>query len=95
MKNVQLKVKDFAQNHKLSSSLTSKILMLTHEVGEIAKEGIIAEKTSATTPSAKMVVELGEVLYVIADMANTLNIDLDEALDLALDKIASKINAKK
>ncbi len=99
MKIMQQKVKEFAQTHKMVSSIESKIFMLTHEVGEIAKEGLVLSNygkssINPTQPSGKMAIELGEILYCVADMANAMNIDLEEALGLAFDKIAAKVQKK-
>lgn len=99
MKTMQKKVKDFAQSNKLSSSIESKIFMLTHEVGEIAKEGLKLSHygkvaIDPTKPTGKMALEIGEIIYCIADMANEMNIDLEEALELALDTIANKAQNK-
>jgi len=99
MKTAQQKVKEFVQKHNLTSGIEGKILMLTHEVGEIAKEGLKMSNygkkvIDPAQPTGKMALELGEILYCVADMANALNIDLEEAFELALDHFASKQQPK-
>lgn len=66
---------------------------LTEEVGELAREvnHYYGEKPKkATEKEMTMEEELGDVIFVLACFANSLEIDLSEAFDIAINKIETR-----
>ncbi len=62
----------------------SSLARLTEEVGELAREinhqyGEKAKKSSESQGS--IAAELGDILYIVASLANSLDVDLDMAFD--------------
>ncbi|WP_343782659.1 nucleotide pyrophosphohydrolase [Alkalibacillus silvisoli] len=63
---------------------------LTEEMGELAREinHYYGEKPKKSTEGEKeLEEELGDLLFVIITLANSLNIDLNEAFDRSMSKI--------
>lgn len=66
---------------------------LTEELGELAREvnHYYGEKKKKPTEAEKTVEEeLGDLLFVLICMANSLHIDLETALDRVLDKFQTR-----
>ncbi len=62
---------------------------MTEEVGELAREvnHFHGEKPKKSTEEANtMEQEMGDILFVLICFANSLNIDLEEAFDLVMNK---------
>lgn len=67
----------------------SSLARLTEEVGELAREinHSYGEKPKkASEGEGNIAAEIGDVLYILASLANSLGIDLDEAFDLVMSK---------
>ena len=67
----------------------SSLARLTEEVGELARElnSRYGEKPKkASEGEANLAVEIGDVLYILASLANSLNVDLDTAFDEVMAK---------
>jgi NTP pyrophosphatase (non-canonical NTP hydrolase) len=67
----------------------SSLARLTEEVGELAREinhsyGEKPKKTSET--QGNIASELGDILYIVASLANSLDIDLDNAFEMVMAK---------
>lgn len=67
----------------------SNLARLTEEVGELAREinhhyGEKPKKSSEAQGSVAL--EIGDILYTLAAIANSLEIDLDQAFDSAMAK---------
>lgn len=67
----------------------SSLARLTEEVGELAREinhsyGEKPKKTSET--QGNIAAELGDILYIVASLANSLDIDLDNAFEMVMAK---------
>src|SRR6266851_266407 len=67
----------------------SSLARLTEEVGELAREinhsyGEKPKKSSETQGSIAS--ELGDILYIVASLANSLDIDLDNAFEMVMAK---------
>lgn len=88
MKDLQKKVENFVKKYNLKHSPEINTLDLVAEVGEIAKE--ILESTNygkkKAKASKKIKLEIGDAFYSLINLANSLNIDLEEALELVLQK---------
>ena len=67
----------------------SNLARLTEEVGELAREinhsyGEKPKKSSEAQGSVAL--EMGDIIYTLAAIANPLGIDLEQAFDSAMDK---------
>ncbi|MDK2822951.1 MAG: hypothetical protein PWQ67_2423 [Clostridia bacterium] len=72
---------------------SNQMVKLIEEVGELAREinhyyGQKPKKISE--PSGDIALELGDILFVIACLANTLNIDLTEAFIRVMEKYKTR-----
>lgn len=66
---------------------------LTEETGELAREvnHYYGEKPKkATEKSKSMEEELGDIIFVLTCFANSLNINLSEAFQIAMEKIETR-----
>lgn len=93
MKKLQRKVKEFCKKHKLESPIEHKVLDLTSELGEVAKE-ILKMSNYGRKPIKfrnEIKPELGDLLYSLITIANYFNVDLEEALDVVLKKYERRI----
>lgn len=82
----QERVKIFVKRHNLEAKPEFRLLDMASELGEVAKELLIASKYGKSeclyTENIKR--ELGDLLFSLICLANTCNVDLDEALDMVL-----------
>lgn len=93
MKDLQNKVQEFVKKHNLTHIPEISALDLVSEMGEVAKEILKSGNYGKITPqkSGEMESELGDALYSLITLANSLNIDLDKALNLVLKKYEKRI----
>jgi NTP pyrophosphatase (non-canonical NTP hydrolase) len=71
----------------------SSLARLTEEVGELARElnHQYGEKPKkASEQEGSIAKELGDILYIVASLANSLDIDLDTAFDEVMQKYRSR-----
>lgn len=71
----------------------SLVARLTEEVGELAREvnHTYGEKIKKETEDESSIKEeLGDIIFVLACFANSLQIDLSEAYDLSINKIETR-----
>ena len=97
---MQNKVKNFNENrtcHKQPMPAYVRILDIESEIGELAKEYLENSKYGmqefALTDSFKE--EYGDVLYAILSLADELNINSEECLDVVLSKLEKRMQNKK
>src|SRR5690348_17013687 len=67
----------------------SSLARLTEEVGELAREvnHTYGEKPKkADEEQGNIAAEMGDILFILASLANSLNIDLDEAFEQVMAK---------
>ncbi|WP_208560106.1 nucleotide pyrophosphohydrolase [Marinilactibacillus kalidii] len=70
-----------------------QLARLTEEVGELAREisHTHGEKPKKTTEEEKKIEEeLGDVLFVLISLANSLEIDLSESFELTMNKFNTR-----
>ena len=91
MKELQKKIKKFCEENNMESSAEHRVLDTMSELGEVAKEilkmsdyGRKRRKPIEHKEGLKS--ELGDVLYSLITIANTFNIDLEDALQQVLKK---------
>lgn len=94
MHDMQEEVDDFISQFKVGYfSPLALIARMTEETGELAREinHYYGEKQKKETEDEKSLTEeMGDVLYVLITMANSLDIDLDEAFDMVMKKFNSR-----
>ncbi|MEC5422480.1 nucleotide pyrophosphohydrolase [Virgibacillus sp. C22-A2] len=91
---IQKRVHDYISQYKEGYfSPLSLMARLTEEVGELAREvnHYHGEKPKKATEEVKTVEEeLGDILFVLSCFANSLDIDLSESFDIAINKIETR-----
>ena len=90
MKDVQQQVDEWAQSLKIPYWQPLEILArLTEETGELAKELNIrygAKKKKPTDDTTDVEDEMGDIIFTLACLANSLGLDLDRGFGHAMDK---------
>ena len=91
--NWQQRVAAFVRCHDLLHDPATHVLDLTSEVGEVAKEVLIAtgygERALQSHP--QLVGELGDALYSLLALAEACGVDAGSALDAALRKYERRL----
>lgn len=94
MDEMQKEVDDFISQFKVGYfSPLALMARMTEETGELAREinHYYGEKQKKETEDEKSLTEeMGDVLYVLITMANSLDIDLEEAFDRVMKKFNSR-----
>ncbi|WLD91806.1 nucleotide pyrophosphohydrolase [Alkalihalobacillus sp. AL-G] len=94
MKDMQKEVDDHISQFKEGYfSPLAMMARMTEELGELAREvnHHYGEKPKKSTEDeSSMEAELGDLLFVIICFANSLHIDLDEALELVMKKFNTR-----
>ena len=96
MKELEEKVKEFCEVHKLECPLEFRFLDLVSELGELAKEIIKSTNYGKEVFKFREEIksELGDLFFSLVVIANQLNINLEEALNLVLEKYERRIREK-
>lgn len=90
----QRTVAAFVEEHVLEAPPAYRVLDLTSEVGELAKEVNESTAYGATPADVDAAVdELGDALFALLALAESLEIDADDALEAALAKYRSRLEA--
>jgi NTP pyrophosphatase (non-canonical NTP hydrolase) len=88
----QQKVADFIQEHEMQNEPSFLILDLAAEVGEIAADATKSTSWGASPDNLDVKSdEIGDALYSLLAVAESLDIDAGDALDEALEKYRSRI----
>lgn len=91
----QKRVASFIRTHNLDAPTVYRILDLISEVGEVAKDA--AESTNYGTAPQQLEItstEVGDVMFSLLALADEADIDVDQALEDALDKYETRIGAR-
>lgn len=96
IENWQTMAARFAREHNLDHDPGVYTLDLMSEVGEVAKELLLASDYGrrAAKPTPNMAAELGDALYSLCLLATAVGVDLDSALHETLDKYEQRWQAK-
>lgn len=90
LSTVQQEVDDYIQQFKTGYfSPLGQLARLTEEVGELAREvnhQYGEKQKKASEKEKKISEELGDTLFVLVSLANSLEIDLTESFDRTMDK---------
>ncbi|MFC1740940.1 MazG nucleotide pyrophosphohydrolase domain-containing protein [Nanoarchaeota archaeon] len=93
MKEIQQRIKQFCETHGMSSSPEHRALDMMSEMGEVAKE--LLKMTDYGTKEREfreeMKGELGDLLFSLVTLANSMDVDLSEALEAVLAKYEKRI----
>ncbi len=96
MNNNQEKVKKFIKQNNLRTEIEIRILDLFSEIGELAKEVLVGtsygKQRFVTTD--EITEEIGDAYFSLIEVANTLRIDMDDALTASLSKYEKRIKEK-
>ena|SRR3989338_9859670 len=98
MKELQNKIKEFCEKHNMESPPEHRVLDTMSELGEVAKEILkmsnYGRKPFEPTEELKQELksELGDLLYSLITIANSFDINLEEALNLVLQKYERRLN---
>lgn len=93
MKEIQQKIKEFCKENNLESPPEYQLLDTMAELGEVAKE-ILKMSDYGRKPvefREEIKSELGDVLYSLVTIANTFDVDLEEALEIVLEKYKKRL----
>ncbi len=93
IQEAQNRISEFCKKHELDSAPEYRILDAVSELGEVAKEMLKMTDYGKQKPEFKneMKSELGDLFYSIITIANTFQIDLDEALEEVLIKYERRL----
>ena len=96
---MQQKVKDFNDSmpcHKKPMPASARLLDISSEIGELAKEVLKASNYGTTDFSVTedFEMELGDVLYSLLSLANETGVNSEKALDKILAKYKARIEKK-
>ncbi|MBD3281378.1 nucleotide pyrophosphohydrolase [Candidatus Uhrbacteria bacterium] len=93
MKDLQKRVAQFVADNGMDTKPEFRALDLVSEVGEVAKE--ILKMTdygrAAAKPREEIKSELGDVLFALTALADSLDVDLEEALEMVLGKYTKRL----
>lgn len=92
----QNKVAQFVAKHRLETSVETRVLDLTSEVGELAKEVLKGSRYGKEPfrPSEGWDDEVADVLFSLICIANSTGVNLEAALHGALEKYAKRLSAR-
>ena len=96
LSQLQKKVSSFVETNELDDSVEIRLLDLVSEIGELSKEFIKGTDYGKKSfhPTKEWEYELGDVLYSLICVANNTNIDMEKALQKALDKYKKRLALK-
>lgn len=94
--NWQAQATKFASDHNLTHSASVYALDMVSELGEIAKELLIATDygRQEATYRADIAGELGDALYSLCLLATAVDVDLDAALTATLEKYTQRFQER-
>ena len=93
MKDIQEKIKKFCEENDMESPIEYRVLDTISELGEVAKE-ILKMTDYGKKPIEyrdELKSELGDVFYSLITIANTFDIDLENALEQVLKKYKKRL----
>ena len=88
MRHLQDKVKNFCEQHNLSTFSEARFLDLVSELGELSKEILLQSDYGKKTidHSARLEEEVGDTIFSLIALSNSLDIDMEAALVKVLKK---------
>ena len=97
MSNTQEIVSKFNENHNLHMDAHARLLDLQTELGELAKEYLQSSNygKSRFMNNSGWEEELGDLFYSLLSLANETRVNIEDALNTALEKYINRIKSKK
>ena len=93
MKSLQERIKKFCEENSLESPPEHRLLDVMSELGEVSKEFLkmsdYGRKPMQFNEDLKS--EIGDLFYSLITLANSFDIDLEECLNLALEKYKKRL----
>lgn len=94
---MQQKVKDFNNNmscHKKPMPVHSRLLDIQSELGELSKEHLKCTKygTENFVLSQDFKMEFGDTLYSLLSLANEVELNAEDCLNMAIQKYTQRLN---
>jgi NTP pyrophosphatase (non-canonical NTP hydrolase) len=94
--NFQKAVAEFVKKHRLEASVEAQLIDLLSEMGELAKEALkgsdYGKAPFTQTPAWEE--ELADAFFSLVCLANSTDVDLEEALGDALAKYEARLSEK-
>lgn len=93
MEELQQRIKEFCEENNMQAPVEHRVLDTVSELGEVAKE-ILKMTDYGNKPVAykqEFKEELGDTLYSLITVANSFDIDLEDAVDQALRKYEERL----
>jgi len=93
MKEMQARIREFCKKNNLQSPPEHLVLDLMSELGEVSKE-VLKMSDYGRKPMKRreeIKSELGDSLYSLITIANHFDVDLEEALEKALEKYKKRL----
>lgn len=91
----QHKVKEFCDQFNLGAPTAARLLDLCAELGELAKEWLkstqYGKRTQSLPATEDWQAELGDVLFALLCLANESGVDVDHALNQAMERYRQRI----
>ena len=93
MKDLQQKIRKFCDDNDMNAAAPSRFLDLVSEVGEVSKEVLKMNDYGRKELEFRDEIrsELGDVLFSLVALANKLDVDLENALELVLAKYEKRL----
>lgn len=93
MKHLQENIKKFCKENDMEAPIEHRVLDTMSELGEVAKEILKMSNYGKKPIEYKETLkwELGDVFYSLITIANTFDIDLDDALQQVLYKYKKRL----
>lgn len=91
--DAQARVAAFVEAHDLAAPPAHRVLDLVSEVGEVAKEVNRSTGYGDTSGVEIAADEIGDTLFALLALAEAVDVDADEALDVALAKYEARLEA--
>ena len=90
---MQERVRIFCEKHNMEAPVEHRVLDLVSEIGEVSKEILRMSDYGKRPPEFREEIrsELGDALYSLITVANSLDVDLEDALKLVLEKYERRL----
>jgi len=92
MQDLQKKVQEFCNTHNLNTTPESRLIDVVSELGEVAKEILVASNygKNPLEKNEKIEMEIGDVVFSVIALSNALGIDTEEALEKVIIKYTER-----
>jgi len=91
--SIQKKVQVFCEKNSIIGSPESRLLDTISELGELAKEVLLASDYGKNTlkNNEKLELEIGDLIFSIITLSNSLEVNIENALDRSLKKYNKRL----